>query len=113
LINGRNENGGAGKLTVIFDVPESGCLKSIPTYSPLDGGIKSVEFSDQPEGKNSPFKLYTLAVDETDEVFIDVQHQSLQENCCRCFKLVLTDVTDSKIYLNQGVLRISLTRNYK
>jgi hypothetical protein len=30
---------------------ESGCLKSIPTYSPLDGGIKSVEFSDQPEGK--------------------------------------------------------------
>jgi hypothetical protein len=45
----------------------------------LDGGIKSVEFSDQPEGKNSPFKLYTLAVDETDEVFIDVQHQSLQE----------------------------------
>jgi hypothetical protein len=58
---------------------ESGCLKSIPTYSPLDGGIKSVEFSDQPEGKNSPFKLYTLAVDETDEVFIDVQHQSLQE----------------------------------
>jgi hypothetical protein len=57
---------------------ESGCLKSIPTYSPLDGGIKSVEFSDQPEGKNSPFKLYTLAVDET-EVFIDVQHQSLQK----------------------------------
>jgi hypothetical protein len=44
----------------------------------LDGGIKSVEFSDQPEGKNSPFKLYTLAVDETDEVFIDVQHQSLK-----------------------------------
>jgi hypothetical protein len=35
--------------------------------------------------KNSPFKLYTLAVDETDEVFIDVQHQSLQEKIVGVF----------------------------
>jgi hypothetical protein len=61
-----------------------GCLKSIPTYSPLDGGIKSVEFRSAGR-KNSPFKLYTLAVDETDEVFIDVQHQSLQRKVLQVF----------------------------
>jgi hypothetical protein len=110
LINGRNDNGGAGKLTVIFDVPLGERLlgKASPTYSPLDGGIKSIEFSDQPEGKNSPFKLYTLAIDETEEVFIDVQHQSLQEKIVAgVFKLVLTDVTDStnKVFLNQGVFK--------
>jgi hypothetical protein len=54
---------------------EAAAWKSIPTYSLLGWRHQGVEFSDQPEGKNSPFKLYTLAVDETDEVFIDVQHQ--------------------------------------
>jgi hypothetical protein len=109
-IKGRNENGGARNLTIIFDLPLGDRLlgKASYIYSPLDGGIRSVEFSDQPEGKNSPFKLYMLAVDETEEVFIDTQHQSLQEKIVAgVFKLVLTDVTDStnKIFLNQGVFK--------
>lgn len=110
LIKGRNANGGDRKLTIIFDLPLGNRLlgKASLTYAPLDGGIKSAEFSDQPEGKNSPFKLYTLALDETEEVFIDVQRQSLQDKIVAgVFKLVLTDVTDpaNKIILNQGVFK--------
>ncbi|MBL7870744.1 MAG: hypothetical protein JNM78_03960 [Cyclobacteriaceae bacterium] len=110
LIKGHNEKGGDRKLTVIFDLPVSGRLlgKASLAYSQLNGGIKSVEFSDQAEGHNSPFKLYTLAIDETAEVFIDVQRQSLQDKIVAgVFKLVLTDVTDpaNKISLNEGVFK--------
>ncbi len=110
LIKGVNDNGGDRKLTIIFDLPPGSRLlgEASLTYSPLNGGINSVEFTDQPEGKNSPYKLYTLTIDEKEDVYIDLQHQSLPDKIVAgVFQLVLTDVTDpaNKIFLNQGVFK--------
>lgn len=110
LIKGSNANGGIRKLSIIFDLPKGDRMlgKASPVYDPVTGGIKSIEFSDQPEGKNGDFKLYVLAQDETGDVFIDVQRQSLPDKIVAGeFKLILTDVTDpsSKVNLNQGTFK--------
>jgi hypothetical protein len=110
LISGRNAAGGERKLTMIIDVPDGTRLLGLATrtYAANLGGIRSIEMSDQPQGRNGGFKLYTLSENEAQEAFVEIQRQSLTEKIVAGeFRLPMQDVTDSEtvILLDNGIFK--------
>jgi hypothetical protein len=109
LVSGKNANGGERNLTMVIDLPQGDRLLGLATtdYTLAEGGIRSIEFTDQPAGSSGPYKLYQLPSHQEDS-FVDFQRQSLKEKLVAGeFHFQLEDATDATqtLTLHNGMFK--------